>query len=253
MGYGNSLFPHLTLSAQQIEPNNLFDEIHPIAIEERPDGSYRVDMGVNFAGWTQIHVQGKPGDTIRFLFSEREQDEMTFNIHSAYVIGTSGKGTFRNRFNYSAGRWITIKGQKTKPKPEDIKGWMVRTTYKTATTFECSDPLQNWIYDRVRWTFENLSLGGYVVDCPHRERFGYGGDAHATSETGMFNYKLGAFYSKWLQDWRDVQGTETMVGNMNDPGWARKQVGSGRLLGNGVLPTPHLPITEAEVRRGAVL
>ena len=229
-------FPHLTLSAQQIEPNNLFDEIHPIAIEERPDGSYRVDMGVNFAGWTQIHVQGKPGDTIRFLFSEREQDDMTFNIHSAYVIGSSGKGTFRNRFNYSAGRWITIKGQNTKPKPEDIKGWMVRTTYKTATTFECSDPLQNWIYDRVRWTFENLSLGGYVVDCPHRERFGYGGDAHATSETGMFNYKLGAFYSKWLQDWRDVQGTETMVGNMNDPGWARKQVGSGRLLGNGVLP-----------------
>lgn len=228
--------PRLALSAQQVESNSLFDEIHPIAIEERPDGSYRVDMGVNFTGWTQIHVQGNPGDTIRFLFSEREQDEMTFNIHSAYIIGSTGEGTFRNRFNYSAGRWITIKGQKTKPKPEDIKGWMVRTNYKTATAFECSDSLQNWIYDRVRWTFENLSLGGYVVDCPHRERFGYGGDAHATSETGMFNYKLGAFYSKWLQDWRDVQGTETMVGNMNDTTWARKQVGSGRLLGNGVLP-----------------
>ena len=113
---------------------------------------------------------------------------------------------------------------------------MVRTNFADAATFECSDPLQNWIYNTVNWTFENLSLGGYIVDCPQRERFGYGGDAHATSETGMLNYKLGAFYNKWLEDWRDVQGTEPMVGNMNDPAWARKQEGSGRKLSGGVLP-----------------
>lgn len=87
----------------------------------------------------------------------------------------------------------------------------------------------------MKWTFENLALGGFIVDCPQRERFGYGGDAHATSETGLLNYKLGAFYSKWLEDWRDVQGTEPMVGNMNDPGWG-KQEGSGRYMGGGVLP-----------------
>lgn len=228
--------PKLQLSSQNVETNQLLEEIHPIDIEERSDGSYRIDMGVNFAGWTQINVQANPGDTVRFLFSEREQDDMTFNIHSAYIVDSSGKGTFQNRFNYSSGRWITIKGLKTKPQLSDIKGWEVRTAFDKATTFECSDPLQNWIYDRVLWTFQNLSLGGYIVDCPQRERFGYGGDAHATSETGMFNYHLGAFYSKWLQDWRDVQGTEPMVGDMNNPEWAHKQEGSGRFFGNGVLP-----------------
>ncbi|HTN69199.1 MAG TPA: family 78 glycoside hydrolase catalytic domain [Dysgonamonadaceae bacterium] len=228
--------PKLQLSSQNVETNQLFKEIHPIDIEERFDGSYRIDMGVNFAGWTQINVLANPGDTVRFLFSEREQDDMTFNIHSAYVVDSSGKGTFRNRFNYSSGRWITIKGLKTKPQLSDIKGWEVRTAFDKTTTFECSDPLQNWIYDRVLWTFQNLSLGGYIVDCPQRERFGYGGDAHATSETGMFNYYLGAFYTKWLQDWRDVQGTEPMVGDMNNPEWAHKQEGSGRFFGNGVLP-----------------
>lgn len=228
--------PSLTLTAQRVETNTLFDEIKPIKIESRPDGTYRVDMGVNFAGWTQIAVSGNPGDTIRFLFSEREQDDMTFSLNSAYVIGKSGKGTFRNRFNYSSGRWITITGLKSAPKKEDIKGWMVRTNFADATSFECSDSLQNWIYNTVNRTFENLSLGGYIVDCPQRERFGYGGDAHATSETGLLNYKLGAFYSKWLEDWRDVQGTEPMVGNMNDPTWARKQEGSGRIFGGGVLP-----------------
>lgn len=226
----------LTLSAQLVEGNRLCDEIRPVSVAAQPDGSYRVDMGVNFAGWTEVKLNGKEGDTIRFLYSEREQDDMTFNLHSAYVIGAGGKGTFRNRFNYSSGRWITIQGLDEAPAIHDIKGWMVRTDYRDASQFECSDTLQNWIYDRVRWTFENLSLGGFIVDCPQRERMGYGGDAHATSETGMFNYHLGAFYTKWMQDWRDVQGTEPMVGNMLDTNYARKAITSGRILNNGVLP-----------------
>lgn len=151
-------------------------------------------------------------------------------------MGVSGEGTFRNKFNYSSGRWITIKGAKAAPVKEDIKGWMVRTNYRDANRFESSDPLQNWIYQTVNRTFENLSLGGYIVDCPQRERFGYGGDAHATSETGLLNYKLGAFYTKWLEDWRDVQGTEPMVGDMNDPAWARQAEGSGRYMDGGILP-----------------
>lgn len=232
----NIFTPDLLLSAQQAETNKLFDVIYPIDIKERPDGSYRVDMGVNFAGWTEINVNGTPGDTVHFLYSEREQDDVTFNLHSAFVINESGKGVFRNHFNYSSGRWINIKGLSNSPNKDDIKGWMVRTDFPDATSFESSNDLQNWIYNTVNWTFENLSIGGYIVDCPQRERFGYGGDAHATSETGLLNYKLGAFYTKWLEDWRDVQGTEPMVGNMNDPDWARNKEGSGRFFGGGVLP-----------------
>ena len=193
-------------------------KINPIKIEERPDGSYRVDMGVNFAGWTKIKVKGKKGDRVDFLFSEREQDEITFNNHSAYIIGPSGEGCFQNRFNYSSGRWITIRGLKEKPLLSDISGWQVRTAYNPVSTFECSDSLQNWIYDRVCWTLKNLSIGGYVVDCPQRERLGYGGDAHATAETGLFNFGMGAFYTKWMQDWRDVQGWQSLNGKRDGSG-----------------------------------
>lgn len=228
--------PSLRLSAQRVETNALMEELHPVAIKSSPDGSYRVDMGVNYAGWTRIRLKGNPGDTINLLFSEREQEEMTFNLHSSFIVGKSGESVFQNRFNYMSGRWITIKGLTTPPRKEDIKGWMVRTDFADATSFDCSDSLQNWMYKTIKWTFENLSLGGYIVDCPQRERLGYGGDAHATSETGMLNYELGAFYNKWLEDWRDVQGTEPMVGNMNDPKWARRQEGSGRIMGGGILP-----------------
>ena len=227
---------NLKFSAQNAQGTSVKDEIKPVSIEERADGSFRVDMGVNFAGWTSVKVKGNEGDKIEFLYSEREKDDKTFNLHSAFIIGKSGVGEFKNRFNYSSGRWITIKGLKEKPQLSDIKGWLLRTDFNEASTFESSSELQNWMYDRIKWTFENLSIGGFIVDCPQRERMGYGGDAHATSETGMLNYQLGAFYSKWMQDWRDVQGTEPMVGNMRDKNYARKQMTSGRIMNNGILP-----------------
>lgn len=202
--------PRLLLTAQMVEPNRLFGEIHPVSVNRNTDGSFRVDMGVNFAGWTEIKCKGPQGQRVDMFFSEREKDEMTFHIHNAFIIGKTGEGVFRNHFNYSSGRWITIRGLQEKPALSDIRGWVVRTAYPSAATFACSDSLQNWIYDRARWNFENLSIGGYVVDCPQRERMGYGGDAHATSETGVFNYGLAAFYTKWMEDWRDVQGAKAM-------------------------------------------
>ena len=50
-----------------------------------------------------------------------------------------------------------------------------------------------------------------MVDCPQRERMGYGGDAHATTHMALANYDMGAFYTKWAEDWRDVQGADGSI------------------------------------------
>lgn len=197
--------PKLELSAQTTPCNVLGAPIKPVAIEKKGDNVYRVDMGVNFAGWTRVKVKGKPGATIKFDYSERSQETKTFNLFSSYTIGPKGEGYFQNHFNYSSARWITITGLDYEPSLDDIVGWNIHTAYENAATCETSDDLQNWIFNVGRWTFENLSVGGYVVDCPQRERMGYGGDAHATSESAMYNYSMEAFYYKWLQDWRDCQ------------------------------------------------
>jgi len=204
--------PKLLVSAEMIEPNRRIQAIRPVGIEEVKPGVYRVDLGVNVSGYLEADVRGKPGDTIEFKFSERSTQEMTHRLRSRYIIGPSGKGTFRNRFNYFTGRWVQIEGLKYKPDLKDIRACLVRTDYARAGGFECSNDLLNWIYDTTLWTFEDLSLGGYVVDCAHRERMGYGGDAHATTECGLNNYGLGAFYTKWSQDWRDVQGGKAAWG-----------------------------------------
>ena len=71
-----------------------------------------------------------------------------------------------------------------------------------------------------------------MVDCPQRERMGYGGDAHATTETALTHYRLGVFYAKWAEDWRDVQGREAAWGVGRDP----DQVGGGKQVENGNPP-----------------
>ncbi|MHB8635946.1 MAG: family 78 glycoside hydrolase catalytic domain [Fimbriimonadaceae bacterium] len=200
--------PNLVLSAEMIEPNRTQWAMTPIAVKSRADGGCLIDMGRNFAGWVEIPVWGKPGDRITFQFSEHEGVAEDHKLHSTYVVGPTGWGVFRNRFNYMSGRWITVRGLDAPVARESVRGWNIRSDYQRVATFESSNPMLNRIYETCLWTFENLSLGGYVVDCPQRERMGYGGDAHATTQTALMNYAMGAFYTKWSQDWRDVQADD---------------------------------------------
>jgi len=221
--------PALQLSAEMIEPNRRVAEVRPVAIEKVKSGVYRVDLGATVDGFFEMDLRGDPGDVIEIKFSERSTTDMTHRLRSQYIIGPMGKGTFRNRFNYFNGRWVTIEGLKYKPKLDDIRAFMVRTDYARAADFECSNELLNWIYDTTLLTFENLSLGGYVVDCSQRERMGYGGDAHATTECGLNSFSLGAFYTKWAQDWRDVQGGDSAWGTAGDKAATKDTVESGNL------------------------
>lgn len=214
--------PELILSADRTEPNRLVKEIKPIAVTEVSNGVYRADLGVNFAGWFEMELSGQPGDRVELQFSERENAAMTFGLRSVYIIGPSGKGTFRNRFNYMSGRWVQITGLRARPALRQMRGWLIRSSFERAADFECDQPLLNQIYQTTLWTFENLSLGGYIVDCPQRERRGYGGDGFASIRTALANYQLGAFCTKWMEDWRDVQGPD---GNV--PHTAPTRVGGG--------------------------
>lgn len=214
--------PAIKVSSDRTEPNRLVEEIKPLSIKEIEPGVYRVDMGINYAGWFEMQLEGQPGDSIVFQFSEREKDVCSYGIHSIYKVGPKRKGVFCNRFNYMTGRWVQISGLRSKPTLEQIRGWMIRPDYRRTGDFECDISLLNDIYRTTLWTFENLSLGNFVVDCPHRERCGYGGDALATTRTAMGNYQLGAFYNKWMEDWRDVQDED---GNV--PYTAPTRIGGG--------------------------
>lgn len=199
--------PALTVSADLVEPNQAIPDGELVAreITEPSPGVYRVDLGRNVAGFFRLGIQGEPGDRIAMQFSEHPDKPMTHRLRNEYLVGPTGEGVFENRFNYGVGRWVTITGLRQPPGPA-LGAHLVRPAFDRASDFVSSNDQINRIFRVARWTFENLTLGGFLVDCPHRERMGYGGDAHATTTMGLLNYRLGALYTKWAQDWRDTQG-----------------------------------------------
>lgn len=195
----------VALTAERCEPTIPLCTLAPVAMNEARPGVWQIDFGRSFTGWVEVPLAGPPGSRIDLYFTERIDQDSTFGEHSACILGPTGAWTFRNRFNYLAGRWVTITGLTAPPDLSGVKGLMLRSNFDRVSSFTCSNPLLNQICDTILWTYENLSLGGYMVDCPHRERMGYGGDAHSTLLTGLDYFGTGAFYSKWAEDWRDVQ------------------------------------------------
>lgn len=193
------------LSADMIEPNHLMQTLSPSSVNTRPDGSVRIDMGQAYTGWLEVALRGPAGRRITLEYSERPDLDCSFNQRDAFICGPSAHGVFRSRFNYHAFRWVTLRGLEHAPAPTEVKGYLIRTAFRPASTFACSDDDLNRIDRFLRWTYECLALGGCPVDCPHRERLGYGAEGLATMPTGLSHFDLGAFYTKWLVDWRDCQ------------------------------------------------
>src|SRR5690606_17943978 len=99
--------------------------------------------------------------------------------------------------------------------------------------FACSNEMFTRLQDVVRWTLRS-NLSSVQTDCPHREKFGYGGDIVASSEMAMFNFDMARFYAKTVVDFADAQRsnggfTETapyvgiadegVGGERGPPGW----------------------------------
>jgi alpha-L-rhamnosidase len=139
---------------------------------------------------------GRGGNQTVFPNTANQRDE---------IVGDGTALAFRSRFNYHGFRYVRVVGLNAPPSVADATGYLIRTAYDRAGEFTSSNDLLNRIYQMVTRTYESLTLGGYVVDCPTRERLGYGGDAGTSFETGMYNFSTGGLYNRWLANWRDSQ------------------------------------------------
>lgn len=196
----------VVLSAQVIEPDRVIETFKPVTIDPAGKGTFKVDMGRNFTGWLELrHLNGDPGRDITIRIVDDPKSTEEFRQVSTYVCGAE-PGTFRNRFNYAGGRYVFIAGLDDQPKRADITGYAVGTDFKRTGHFRCSDELLNSIYETDLRTFRANTLNGVTMDCPHRERLGYGEVTWATAwGCGLPNYRAGALYTHVIRNWCDVQ------------------------------------------------
>jgi hypothetical protein len=197
--------PGLLLSPDLSDHNRRCDTIPAVKVEQMSPGKFRFTMARLYYGWIELQVKGKPGAPVTIMASSHPDRECEFNQRDQYTPGPTATGLFSNRFGYHEYHYVTVEGLDDAPALSDCVGYRISNDRKRIGTFDCSNPLLKKVYDATVNTYVNLSTGGMSVDCPHRERLGYGGDGHTSLELALDTFESAAFFSRWAQDWCDVQ------------------------------------------------
>jgi len=217
----------LKISSDFLEPNRMVKERTVKSIQKTGERKYQFSMDSIYTGWIEATLKGKPGQRISISASSYPDKEVEFNQTNILVLGADGKGQFRNRFSYHQVEYITVDGISYQPELNDIRGYQVTNDRERYGDFLCSNELLNQIYANTCYTYESLSTGGMSVDCPHRERLGYGGDGHSSLDIALDAYASHPFFTKWAQDWVDIQDdngrinhTAPTLGGGGGPAWS---------------------------------
>jgi alpha-L-rhamnosidase len=199
--------PAHVASPEMTEPNRIQEMFSPKDVKQLGDSLWLVDMGKNLTGWFEIRLPNLPaGHKVSFEYTDYIKDG-NFEDQAqkdVYIAAGKGEEMFCNKFNHHAFRYVRISNLKEKPDAKSMKAYLVHSDYRATSSFVCSDPDLNAIHDMIQYTMRCLTFGGYMVDCPHLERAGYGGDGNSSTESLQIMYNVSPLFTNWLQAWGDV-------------------------------------------------
>ena len=116
-----------------------------------------------------------------------------------YICKGNNVESWEPKFSYHGFRYAKIKGVSKKPDANMIKAVLVATDIQETGSFTSSDALLNKMHSISKWTIVD-NVHGIPEDCPHREKCGWLGDAHAFCEYALYNYDMYDFYKKYMED-----------------------------------------------------
>jgi alpha-L-rhamnosidase len=216
------------LQAEMQPPIRVTGKLKPVARTEPKPGVFIFDLGQNFAGWARLRVRGPAGTKVKLRYGELLYPNGTLNVMTSvcgqikngaenrenecpqlayqsdsYVLSGRGDEVYLPHFTWHGFRYVEATGYPGTPSSAAVEGLRLSADLQEAGTFACSNEQFNRIQTMVRWTFLS-NVFSVQSDCPHRERFGYGGDAVATCEAFMLNFDMAAFYAKMVRDFADA-------------------------------------------------
>ncbi len=205
--------PKGTLSAQMMPPIQVMETVVPFRITNPEAEVYVFDMGQNLSGWAQLCVRGERGTAVRMRFAEllyengmiNQENLRSARAEDVYILRGEGEEVYEPRFTYHGFRYVELTGFPGAPTTETIRGKVVHTAARQTGNFSCSRPILNQLQRIIVWG-QKTNLHSIPTDCCQRdERMGWMGDAQGTAEEAMMNFDMGAFYTNFIRDIRDVQ------------------------------------------------
>ncbi|MDF2441219.1 MAG: alpha-L-rhamnosidase, partial [Abditibacteriota bacterium] len=219
------------LRAQDVPAIKVTRRVAPLKVSEPKPGVFVFDMGQNFAGWVRLRVRGAAGTRVSLRYGELLYPDGTLNgmtsvmgqikgggadyrydgngapktafQNDVYILKGQGEEEYTPRFTFHGFRYVEVIGFPGRPSLDAIEGLRLNSDVASASTFACSNEMFNRIQQMVLWT-QQSNMFSVQSDCPHREKFGYGGDIVATDEMAMLNFDMTRFYAKAVQDLADA-------------------------------------------------
>ncbi len=215
------------LRVQTVAPIKAMQTVKPVKITTPKPGVHVVDMGQNFAGRVRLRVKGRAGTKITLRCGELLYPDGTLNgmtsvagqVKAAgrggpgapdvayqtdtYILSGRGEEVYAPRFTFHGFRYVEARGWPGTPPIDAFEGELLCSAVAQAGSFACSNELYNRIQEMVIWT-QRSNMFSVQSDCPHREKFGYGGDIVASSEMAMLNLDMSRFYAKVVEDFADA-------------------------------------------------
>lgn len=183
------------------------------SITEPKPGIYVIDLGKNFAGIAEMKVEGPEGTAVQLKYGEMLNADgtvMTENLRLAratdtYILKGEGLEVWQPKFTYHGFQYVELSGFPGKPGPEAITGIVLSSTALDASTFSCSNEMNNTLFRNIRTT-QSANFIDIPTDCPQRdERLGWTGDAQIYCRSASYNADVAAFFTKYAFDLDDSQ------------------------------------------------
>lgn len=219
--------PKGELVAQQTPNLRIQEEVKPVAIMDRPDGKYVIDMGQNMVGWLAVNLKGKKDQPIKMVFSEMLNEDGSLrlaNMRSAlvtdiYTPAKDGVFSWEPSFVYHGFRYIEISGLEEKPTIEDFIGKVVYDWMQTTGYVKTSNALVNQIHSNAFWGIRS-NYRGMPTDCPQRdERLGWLGDRTTGAYGEAYIFNNANLYNKWMQDIEDSMSPKGSISDVSPNYW----------------------------------
>ena len=210
--------PAFTVSCDVSERDYAIREIKPVSIEETAtSGKWKIDMGEAFSGFMRLKLNGKKGSVARMTASDTFVDECVFGQIAEFEF-CGGDGVFENRMNTQSGRFFYLTGCE-KPGLDDVTGIVIGCCGRIHGGFKGDRDLEK-ILTLDRNTFIATTMGGVTVDCPHRERLGYGeASLSAMWGDGMPQFDSAAYYYAYLLKWASSQRPDGSIPHVSPNGY----------------------------------
>ena len=215
------------LTAQQNPNIRVQETLKPVAVFDRPDGKYILDMGQNMVGWLSVNLKGKKGKPVSMKFAELLQKDgslylanlRTAQVTDIYTPAEDGDFSWQPRFVYHGFRFVEVSGLDYKPELSAFTGHVIYDEMATTGRFETSNPLVNQIHKNSYWGIRS-NYRGMPTDCPQRdERLGWLGDRATGAYGEAFIFNNAQLYNKWLQDIEDSMSPEGSISDVSPNYW----------------------------------